>query len=585
MFKRMIALAVLTGSLALLAIPFGAHGEKPSADKPIADFSLPDPRDDGKKVSLGDLKQKLVVVVFIGTECPINNSYMPRLVELHKEFADKGVAFVAINANSQDTPERVARHAREHELPFPVLKDAGNRVADQFGAKRTPEAFVLDPERRVRYRGRIDDQYGIGFNRPKPTRRDLAEALGELLAGKPVTTAATEPVGCQVARLVKPKEAAPVTYARDVSRILQERCQECHRPGQVGPMSLLDYDDAAAWGESIREVVQEGRMPPWPADPKYGKFSNDRRLSDAQRKAVLDWIDAGCPKGDDNDLPPPKKFAEGWRIDKPDLVLSMGETFTVPAKVPGGVPYKYFRVNPHFDEDKWVVQAEARAGAPSVVHHVLVFVELPGTKFDPRRPEAPVLCGVAPGDTALVLPPGTAKRVPKGSKLVFQMHYTPNGKEQKDRSSVGLVFARQAPEREALTLGIDRPQDLFIPAGADNQKAEATFTFREDGHILGFMPHMHLRGKDFVYEAIRPDGSREVLLSVPHYSFGWQASYRLDKPYPMPKGSRLHCLAHFDNSAKNPNNPDPTRNVRWGDQTWEEMMIGWAEIVYDRKPE
>ncbi|HKI37860.1 MAG TPA: redoxin domain-containing protein [Gemmataceae bacterium] len=582
MFKRLIALLLLAGSLA----PFVVSGEKaPSAPgKKVADFTLPDPRQDGKKVSLADVKDKVVVVVFVGTECPISNAYMPRLVELHAEFAKKGVAFLAINANSQDTPERVAKHAKQHELPFPVLKDAGNVVADLFEAKRTPEAFVLDAERKVRYRGRIDDQYGVGFTRAQPGRRDLAEALTEVLAGKPVTTASAEVAGCQVARLVKPKQTGRVTYAKDVSRILQDRCQECHRPGQIGPMSLLTYDAAAAWSETIREVVQEGRMPPWPADPKYGKFSNDRHLSDNEKKAVLAWIDAGCPKGDDKDLPPPKKFADGWRIDKPDVVLSMPEEFTVPAREREGVPYKYFWVDPHFDEDKWVTQAEAKAGATSVVHHILVFVELPGTKFDPERPIAPVLCGVAPGDTTLVLPRGVAKRVPKGSKLVFQMHYTPDGKERKDRSSIGLVFAKAPPEREAITLAVCRPGVLYIPAGTDNQKADATFTFREDGHILGFMPHMHLRGKDFTYEARVPGREPEVLLSVPHYNFGWQASYRLETPYPMPKGSKLHCVGHFDNSAKNPNNPDPTKDVTWGDQTWEEMLIGWTEIVYDRKP-
>jgi peroxiredoxin len=585
MFQRLIALSVLLCALALVAVPLVVRGEKSDPGKPVADFSLPDPRGDGKKVSLADLKDKVVVVVFVGTECPVNNAYMPRLAELHKEFSDKGVAFLAVNANSQDTPDRVAAHARKYELPFPVLKDAGNVVADQFGAKRTPEVFVLDRERRVRYRGRIDDQYGVGFNRPKPTRRDLAEALAEVLAGKAVTTAATEPAGCQVARLIKKRETGQVTYAREVSRILQNRCQECHRPGQIGPMSLLDYDDAAAWSETIREVVQEGRMPPWPADPKHGKFSNDRRLSDGDRKALLAWIDAGCPKGDNADLPKPKQFTAGWRIDKPDLVLSMEEEFTVPAKQAGGVPYKYFWVDPHFDEDKWVTQAEAKAGAASVVHHVLVFVELPGKKFNPQVPVAPVLCGVAPGDTTLIMPRGMAKRIPKGSKFVFQLHYTPDGKERKDRSSVAMVFAKAPPEREAFTVGICKPLELLIPAGADDQKVEASFTFREDGQVLGFMPHMHLRGKDFTYEAVRPDGKSEVLLSVPRFSFGWQASYRLEKPYPMPKGSKLRCVAHFDNSAKNPNNPDPTQDVRWGDQTWEEMMIGWTEIVFDRKPE
>jgi peroxiredoxin len=587
MFKRLIALLVRVGSLAVLAAPLVGCGQQvaPAPGQKTADFTLPDPAHDGRPVSLADLKDsKVVVVVFVGTECPISNAYMPRLAELHREFAGRGVAFLAVNANSQDTPARVAAHAARHELPFPVLKDAGNAVADLFGAARTPEAFVLDGERVVRYRGRIDDQYGVGFARPGPTRRDLAVALEEVLSGRVVTTAATEAPGCRIARLVKPKQEARVTYAGEVSRILQDRCQECHRPGQIGPFSLLSYDDAVSWSDTIREVVQEGRMPPWLADPKHGHFANDRRLSGPEKEALLAWIDGGCPKGSDGDGPPPKEFAGGWRIDRPDLVLSMGEECEVPAAAPAtGVPYQYFWVDPHFAEDRWVVQAEARAGAPSVVHHILVFIEVPGTKFNPKRPTAPVLCGVAPGDTALVLPAGVAKRVPKGSHLVFQMHYTPDGKPRRDRSSVGLVFAKGPPEREALTLGVSNPH-LLIPPGADNHLVESSFTFPEPGQVLGFMPHMHLRGKDFTYEALRPDGQTEVLLSVPRYNFGWQGSYRLAQPYPMPKGGTLHCVAHFDNSANNPNNPDPTKEVRWGDQTWEEMMIGWTEIVFDRKP-
>jgi peroxiredoxin len=580
-----MALAVLVGFLALAAAPFVVSGEKapPALGKKIADFTLTDVRD-GKKVSPAELKEKAVVVVFVGTECPINNAYMPRLVELHQEFSKKGVAFLAVNANSQDTPERVAKHAKDHELPFQVLKDAGNVVADLFEAKRTPEAFVLDGERKVRYRGRIDDQYGIGISRPKPTRRDLAEALDEVLAGKTVTTAATEAPGCQIARLVKSKEAGRVTYAKEVSRILQNRCQECHRPGQIGPMSLLEYDDAVAWSETIREVVQEGRMPPWYADPAHGKFQNDRRLPQAEKDALLTWIEGGCPKGDARDLPKPKEFADGWRIGKPDAVIRMAEEFEVPAKSPqGGVPYQRFEVDPGFTEDKWVSRAEAKAGAPSVVHHILIYVVHPGETFDPRVPGR-VLCGVAPGDTALNLPDGVAKRIPKGSKLIFEMHYTPDGKARKDRSSVALIFAKGPPEREAITRGVGNPR-FQIPAGADDYKVESWFTFEEDGHVLGFMPHMHLRGKAFTYEAIHPDGKREVLLSVPRYNFAWQNSYRLEKAYPMPKGSKLHCVAHFDNSDKNPNNPDPTKAVHWGDQTWEEMMIGWTEYVYDRKPE
>lgn len=573
MRMRWIALLVLAAQ----ALPAAAAKRAP-------DFTLEEPRE-GKKVALADFKdRKAVVVVFVGTECPVNNQYMPRLVELAREYGPRGVAFLAINSNVQDNPARVAEHARRYELPFPVLKDPASAVADGFGARRTPEAFLLDGARNIVYRGRIDDQYGILSSRAKPTSRDLAEAIDAVLAGKAVARSETEVAGCLVARPIKPKGTATVTYARDVSRIIQNHCQECHRPGQIGPMALMNYEDATAWAETIKEVVEEGRMPPWFADPKHGAFLNDRRLPDEEKRQLLKWIDEGCPKGDEKDLPPPKTWVAGWTIGKPDAVFTMQEEFTVPAQTPrNGVPYKYFWVDTNFAEDRWITHAEAKAGANAVVHHIIVFIEYPGEKYIPGGPGR-VLCGTAPGDMPLILPKGLAKKLPKGSRLVFQMHYTPNGKEQKDRSSVGLIFSKEPPEREALTLGLSNPR-FAIPPGHDNYKVERTFTFREDGHIYGFMPHMHLRGKSFLYEAIHPDGKKETLLWVPRYNFNWQSSYRLLKPYPMPKGSTLRCVAHYDNSAKNPNNPDPTKEVRWGDQTWEEMMIGWTELVFDRKPQ
>ncbi len=576
---RLLAFLTLCGLLALLAAPVASSGEK----KPVA-FSLADARD-GKTVALSDFAdRKAVVVVFVGTECPVNNQYMPVLARMAKDFEPRGVQFLAVNSNAQDNPARVAEHAKKHDLPFPVLKDPAAAVADRFGAKRTPEAVVLDGKRTVVYRGRIDDQYGVGFGRPKPTRRDLADALEAVLTGKPVERPTTEAPGCLIARVAKPKGEATVTYTKQVSRLLQKHCQECHRPGQIGPMPLLTYDDAASWAETIKEVVAEKRMPPWHADPKFGTFSNDRSLPEEGRKSLLAWIDGGCPKGDDKDLPPPRSFVSGWGVGKPDVVVSMSEEFDVPAETPkGGVPYQYFTETTDFGEDKWVTRAEAKPGAAEVVHHIIVYIVPPGETFVPGRPGR-VLVGVAPGDTALVLPPGYAKKIPRGSQLVFQMHYTPDGKARKDRSSVGLVFAKEPPERAAITLGISNPK-IRIPAGADDYKIESQFLFKEDGHILGFMPHMHLRGKSFRYEAVFPDGKTEVLLSVPRFDFNWQASYRLVKPYAMPKGSKVHCVAHFDNSEKNLNNPDSTKEVRWGDQTWEEMMIGWVEFVFDKKPQ
>lgn len=573
-----IWLAILTLAAGALTL---AADAPPDDRKRIADFTLSAPLDKSK-VALSDLKdKKAVVVLFLGTECPLNNLYLPRLAELHKQYGDKGVAFLGINSNRQDSPERVAEHARKHKVPFPILKDPGNKVADLFGATRTPEAFLLDATSAVCYQGRIDDQYGILAQRPKPTKTELVDALEALLAGRPIVTAKTEAPGCLIGRVTPPKAEGAVVFTRDIVPLLQKHCQECHRPGQIGPMALLQYDDAVAWAETIREVVAERRMPPWFADPKFGKFVNDRRLPEADRKLLLAWVEQGCPQGDPKYLPPPREFAEGWRMGKPDLVLQMPTEFDVPAQMPrGGIPYKHFIVDPGFEEDRWVVRGEARPDAKAVVHHMLVFILPPGKRFNPDDPSNPVLCGTAPGDVAQRLPEGMAKRVPAKHRLVFQMHYTPNGTAMKDRSSVGLTFAAQPPRLEVKTVPIFNAF-FRIPAGADNHRVESTFTFERDGYVTGLMPHMHLRGKDFLYEAEYPDGTKETLLSVPRFNFHWQSVYRLEKPHKMPAGTKVHCVAHFDNSDKNPNNPDPTRTVFWGDQTWQEMMVGWMDYAYE----
>lgn len=574
-FARAVALICLGTSSGIVLADEAQIGKK------ISDFTLPDTR--GRKVSLGDFQdKKAVVVVFAGTECPINNAFMPRLVELDREFGPRGIQFLAVNSNQQDSLERVAKHAREHSLSFPALKDDGNRVADLFGARRTPEAYLLDSERVIRYQGRIDDQFGIEYRRPKPSRRDLVEALEEVLAGRTVSQATTPVAGCLIARVKRPKEEGPITYSRHVAAILQKNCQECHRPGQIGPFALMTYDDAVAWADTIREVIQDQRMPPWYADPRYGHFANDRRLPSADKKTLLQWLDNGRPRGDEKDLPPPRKWESDWTIGKPDLILSMPEEFAVPATAPkGGIEYQFITIQTNFKEDRWVVRAEAKSGAPEVVHHIVMFIVEPGRNFISKLGNAPVLCGTAPGDMPLILPPGMAKKIPAGSELIFQMHYTPNGKAQKDQSSVGIIFAKEPPQWRVQTWPIHNER-FRIPPGADNYELEASMTFKEDGHILNFMPHMHLRGKDFLYEAIYPDGKKEILLSVPRFNFGWQSVYRLTQPLPIPKGTVIHCLAHFDNSVKNANNPDPTQAVYWGDQTWEEMMIGWMDFHYDR---
>jgi peroxiredoxin len=522
--------------------------------------------------------KKAFVVVFIGAECPLANLYVPTLVELHKAYAGKGMQFLAINSNSQDTFIQVSAHAQERGVPFPVLKDFDQKVADAFGAKRTPEAFLLDADRVIRYHGRIDDQYGLNHRRARPTRQDLKEAIDELLAGKKVTTPETDVPGCLIGR-AKSHGRGKVTYAQQVSRILQKRCQECHRPGEIGPFSLLSYRSARAWSDTIREVVQEQRMPPWHADPRYGKFQNDRRLTPEEDDTLLEWVRQGCPRGDDKDLPPPARFTKGWKIGTPDKVYRMAEEFKVPAT--GVLPYKRFTVDPGFKEDVWVQAAECRPGNRAVVHHILVYIQAPGKPLYALDGTAATLVGWAPGDMPALFAPDTAKRVPAGSKLVFEVHYTPNGTEQTDRSSVGINFAKKPP-RHAAETNILANLGLRIPPHVADHEGRLTYTFRKDALLLSFMPHMHLRGTSAKYVATYPDGRTETLLSVPDYDFNWQSVYRFKEPLRIPKGTRLTWIGHWDNSADNPRNPDPSKEVRWGLQTWDEMQNGWMELVWEK---
>ncbi|HEY1380381.1 MAG TPA: redoxin domain-containing protein [Gemmataceae bacterium] len=569
-------------SLALLGLllPLTAAAGEPDR---VAPFTLPDA--DGKPWTMPDATAApVVVVVFTGTACPVANAYMPTLAKLHAEYAPKGVAFVAVNSVPTDDARAVAAHAAKHKLPFPALKDDKQTVAGRFGAETTPEAFVLDHKRAVRYRGRIDDQFGIGYRRPAPTRRDLAAALDELLAGKPVTVPRTEVEGCELGRTATPAEKPTVTYSKDVARIVQAKCQDCHRPGQIGPMPLMSADDLSAWAPTIKRVVRSDRMPPWHADPHFGHFANDRRLSAAEKQTLLAWIEQGCPPGDPKDLPPAKSYPDGWRIGTPDVVVTMPDAYQVPATVgSSGIAYQYIQVPTHFDHDVWVQAAEAKPGAKEVVHHIVVYALKPG-EGRPRgedRVGQNLLVAYAPGDLPSVYAPGQAKKVPKGSVLLFQLHYTPDGTPREDRSSVGLIFAKEPPKYEVRSRAVMNPR-FVIPAGADGYEVKSAATFHQDTTLVNLLPHMHLRGKAFKFEAVAADGTRETLLSVPRYDFNWQSNYRPAEPVTLKAGTRLECTAWYDNSAGNKNNPDPTKPVRWGDQTWEEMMVGFVDYLVER---
>ncbi len=374
--------------------------------------------------------------------------------------------------------------------------------------------------------------------------------------------------------------AAGPTFSREVAPILYNRCLECHRPGEAAPMAFTSYAEVRPWAKAIKQAVLTRKMPPWLADPHYGAFRNDRRLSDVEVSTISAWVDAGAPEGDPKQTPKLPEFETGWRIGKPDAVFDIGADFDVPAE--GVVSYKYFTVPTNFTEDKWVQAAEVRPGQRSAVHHIIAFIVEPHSSAGPGQ-AGNILVGYAPGENPLKLMPGSAVLVKAGSSIRFQVHYTPNGKAVKDRSYIGLRFAGEAPSRRAIR-GMAINAMLRIPPNDPNYEVRSSYTAREDITLDSLMPHMHLRGKDFQYTIVYPDGRREIVLNVPRYDFNWQLMYQLKSPILLPKGARIECVAHYDNSANNKYNPDPSKEVHWGDQTWEEMMIGFFTYTVPYAP-
>jgi peroxiredoxin len=569
----MKSLAISALVIAFLAGAALADGAKSPIGMKINEFTLQDYL--GAKHALTNWRdQKAIVIAFLGVECPLARQYGSRLSELAAKYQTQGVAFVGIDSNQQDSLAEIAHFAREHKIEFPILKDPGNAVADQCSAQRTPEVFVVDSRRVVRYWGRIDDQYGVGYARSAATHNFLADALDDLLADRPVRQPAHEPVGCFIGRVQRTVPSGEITYTKHIASILHQRCVWCHRTGEVAPFALTAYDEVAAWAETVREVIGDGRMPPWHANPSHGKFLNDFRLPDAEKELINTWVNNGCPQGNPADLPKLTPFfAEGWRIPQPEVVYRMPQPFSVPAR--GVVEYQHFTIDPGFTEDKWVKAAELRPGNRAVTHHLIAFFHPPGSeKFEPIEPLYNSIVGFAPGLPPSIYPEGTYRRIPAGSKIIIQAHYTPNGTPQTDQSELGLVFADPQTVRSEMTVAAALNWMFRIPAGTSDHRVEATHKFDQDTLLWALTPHMHLRGKSFRFVASYPDGRDEILLDVPRYDFNWQNSYALVEPKLMPAGTTIRCTAAYDNSADNLANPNPSAAVMWGDQTWQEMMIG-----------
>lgn len=527
---------------------------------------------------------KAIVIAFTNVSCPICKKYTPSLADYERKYAARGVSFIYVNPTASDKRAAIEKTIGEHKLQGPYVLDHDHAIARALKATHTTDVFVLDTDRTVVYRGAVDDQYGFGYSLDAPRQSFLASALDATLEGKRPRIAATEAPGCPL-DLKEPSKAESneITYHNQVARILQNHCVQCHRDGGVAPFGLEDFASVDGQSGSIRRVIEDDLMPPWfaakPQDGTPSRFINDCSLSDSDKTTLLTWLDAGKPEGNPNDAPKPRTFSSEWQIGEPDLVLQLPEPIAV--KASGTMPYQNVTIETNFTEDRYVSAIEVMPMAREVVHHCLVFVLPPkgNDASDQRIGESErdgFFAAYAPGYDAMVFNEGFGKMIPAGSRLKFQLHYTPNGSATADQTKVGFIFAKEPPAQLVNVAGIAQPR-LAIPPGAENHEVVASVTLPQETTIHAFFPHMHLRGKAFRYEALSPDGRSETLLDIPRYDFNWQLSYRLAEPLTFPAGTKIQATAWYDNSKNNPANPDPTRTVTWGEQTFDEMMIGYVE--------
>jgi hypothetical protein len=547
---------------------------------------------DGRKIDLAAPAHGATALIFYSTECPISNSYSPTLATLADAFPAPSVRWLGVCVDPDLSDSEVEAHARDFSLKFPVVRDRHGSLARKVGAKVTPEAFVIDDSGKVRYHGRIDDQF---FDRRKrnanPSGTELKDALTAVLNGKEVKAPAVEAVGCPLPEA--PEAAAQPTYCKDVAPILQKNCQECHRPGQVGPFALETYDQARKRATDIAAVAEDRAMPPWKAAPHVGlKFKDARTLSDHDIATLVAWSEAGAPEGDRADLPPNPKFPDEWQLGTPDLVIDTGGEFTVPAS--GDDIYRCFVVPTKLEKDQYVAAVEYRPGNRSVVHHILAFVDTsgkarerdqaePGPGYScfggPGEPIHGGLGGWAPGNQPSFLPDGIGRSLPKQSDVIVQVHYHPRGKPETDRSKIGLYFSKK-PVKQVIHWGFVLNPGLELPPGQSNIEVKAMWEVPVDVTAHSVAPHMHLLGHDMQISVKFPDGRVQDLIKVPDWDFNWQYTYEFEKPLEIPKGSVIYLVSHYDNSEANRRNPHkPPQLVKWGEATTDEMCIGFIALT------
>lgn len=558
----------------------------------VSSFVLKDPS--GRVHTPADWSgSRAVVLLFLGAECPISNAYAPEMRRLAGEYGPRGVAFRGVYPDPDVTAEAAARHARQYGLEFPTLLDPRQELAERAGVTVTPEAVVLDGRGDVRYRGRIDDRYGPDRRRRSLVQaRDLRDALEAVLAGRPPEAARTEAAGCPLPALAASLDDEEIVYTKHVAPILWRRCAGCHRPGEVAPFSLLSYHDAARRAEFLRDITAERRMPPWKARHGFGAFRDEPRLTGYELAVLARWADSGAPEGDPADLPDPPRFPAGWQLGEPDLVLEMPEPFLVPADED---IYRAFVLPVPLDADSAVAAIEFRPGNRKVVHHARFYVDSSSDcrlrdRLDvaPGFPTVggndipkPTLGAWIPGSTPRMPPEGVGLVLKAGSDLVLLLHYHGSGKPEADRSSVGIYFAKTPVTRSMYTIPLSTVK-IDIPPGEPRHRIVQLARLPADVHAYSVMPHGHYLMREIKLWATLPDGTTERLLWIDDWDFTWQGQYHCAQPVRLPAGTRLHLIAHYDNSAGNPWNPSsPPIRVRYGQTSRDEMLGCYIQILPD----
>lgn len=539
-------------------------------------FSLLDYK--GRNHELRRASARAVVLFFTGNGCPVARQSIAKLKKLRDRYSDKGVEIWMINSNTQDDRDSIEKEAEEFEEgSLPVLIDDTQQIARMLNVKRTAETICIDTKDwTVFYHGAFDDQLVEGAQKPEPSVKYVETALDEWLAGKSISHPSSASRGCLITFDTEAKTGgAPVSYSKEIAPLLESKCVGCHSPGNIGPFSFASYQKVKGHAEMIREVLADRRMPPWDADPRFGHFKNDRSLSLEQKKLLLRWLDQGMPQdGDEDPLTKANPKLAEWPMGPPDYIVKLPVAQEIPAT--GVLDYRHVDIPCPTTNDVWLASAVFRPDNHRVVHHLIVRAKY--SKTPELAKEDVFLAGWAPGYEYQKYPEGTGKFLGKGATLEFELHYTVDGKPETDQSELGLYLLRSPPKMALRTTGAYNP-DFFVPPHESQAPSYAVYGFKNDSWLYDLAPHMHLRGAWFSYEALYPDGKRETLLSVPRYDFKWQTIYQLTEPKKMPAGTWILCTGGFDNSTRNPSNPNPDKPIVWGDQSFDEMFIGFLNMA------